>query len=446
MSWRRLKSRIPIIAMSLGCLLLFDKAWAASFDPLLINQIAIDPKNPRIIYAAARPQGVLKSTDRGVSWHPAREGLKNTSVYHIVIDPADPKILYLGTFGGGIYKSKNAGKYWSEVNQGLGNTNIHALLLNPLQSDQIVVSTSTGELFKSDNGGKSWTPFNEGLPAFPGDIIATFIIFPGDPAGFYLAQGSLFMRPFSSSLWQEVGQNFPEQPITALAYDPLTRAFFAGTMKAGLFKAVLGLNPMATQSRLNWTPIGQMFKNHWIRFIALDPSNSGVIYVTAVEQGILKSTNHGESWREINTGLPEKNVESLAIDPQDSRLLYAGTHNHGLFVSRDGGESWQPPANLEVEPATQIIASLSSQTHSAQSQKPRFVPPPSFSKCNRCHGWTDPVLNQKSTFWRVPPNRRDWQPTVQRMSRGAGLTSNEEEEIIRFLTQYSNQQTEDPGP
>jgi len=442
MTWNRLISTIPII-MSLLCPLMFEKAWAASFDPLFINQIAIDPKNPQIIYAAARPQGVLKSTDRGASWHPAREGLKNTSVYYIVIDPMNTKRLYLGTFGGGIYKTEDGGDSWFEANQGLGNTNIHALLLDPLQPDRLVVSTSTGELFKTENGGKSWDAFNEGLPLFSDEIIANLLFFQNAPPSLFLAQGGLYQRPVSSTAWQKVEHNLQEQIITAFVNDAPLRTFFAGTMKAGLFKAVLGLNPMSTKSRLNWVSIGQRFQKQWVRFVSIDPSNSDVLYVSVVGQGIFKSTNRGESWQEINNGLSEQQVESLAIDSQDSKLLYAGTHNHGLFISRDGGKTWNPPERLEVESAAQIVASLSGQTH-AQSQKPRSVPPLSFSKCNGCHGWTDRALNQKSTFWRVPPNRRDWRPTVQRMSRGAGLVASEEEEIIRFLTEYSTQRSETP--
>jgi hypothetical protein len=432
------------VALSLGFLFSFHPVWAAVQEPLLINEIAIDPKDPRILYAAARPQGVLKSTDRGMTWRTIRTGLTNTSGYHLVIHPTNPNILYLGTFGGGVYKSEDGGEHWFEANQGLGNTNIHALIINPLQPDQLTVATSTGKLFKSENGATSWVSFNEGLPLFEGEVISTLLLFPKEPGGFYLAQRGLFKRPFSSQRWTVGANSLSEQVITALAYDARHRIMYAGTMKQGLFKTTLSADPISSRSRLNWTPAGAPFQRQWIRLITLDPTNPSVIYVVAIGGGLYKSTDQGGSWHEINAGLPTKAVTGLAIDPTNPRFLYAGLqYSDGLFLSRDGGATWSLPA-LEIEPVQQIIASLSNRPPSAPSGGPSVAPPSSFAKCNQCHGWTDASLNQRATFWRVSPNRRDWRPTVRRMAPGARLIPQEEEEIIRFLTDYSRQRSQTP--
>lgn len=416
----------------------FHPVVSAAAEPLLINQIAIDPKDHHILYAAARPQGVLKSTDQGMTWQPVRQGLMNTSVYYIVINPADPKILYLGTFGGGIYKSEDAGGHWTEANTGLNNTNIHALVLNPSRPDQLLVSTSTGELFKTENGGKDWSPFGEGLPSIPDEVYASFLVFPHEPAGIYLAQGGIFQRTFASPRWQAMEQNLSEQVITALAYDPAHKTLYAGTQKEGLFAKILSSPPVSDGRRSDWSPVAGPFSKQWIRFIIVDSADPSILYVAVINQGLFKSTDRGATWREIDTGLPKQEVESLVIDPATPTFLYAGTHNSGLFLSRNGGLTWSAPARIEVEPVKQIIASLSGQERLRPSHDPRLVPPPAFAKCNQCHGWTDPVVNQKLTIWRVSPNRRDWRPTVQRMSPGAGLNPTEEEEIITFLTAYGN--------
>jgi len=444
-------SKIFIAFFSLASLFISDPVRAGLKEPLLINQIVIDPQNPKIVYAAARPQGVLKSTDRGASWFPARHGLMNTSVYHFAVNPNNPKVLYLGTFGGGVYKSENAAEDWFEVNNGLGNTNIHALVLNPLQPDRLLVSTSTGELFQSDDAGKNWKPFNEGLPSFPGEVISTLLVFPKSPGGFYLAQGGLFRRPFSSQAWQAVIGNLPDEVVTALAYDASSRAFYAGTMSHGLFKAPLdseGVNtdPTAIRSALSWKPIGTPFQQQQIRLIVKDPGRAATLYASVVNRGLFKSSDGGTTWEAINSGFPSLEVESLAIDPENSQFLYAGTHNDGIFISQDGGNTWKPPAKVEVEPLMQIIASLTQQPSSDNSKAFPMAPPPFFFKCNKCHGWADAVLNQKATYWRVSPNQRNWQSTVQRMSPGAGLTPGEQEEVIRFLTVYGRHRSETAKP
>ncbi|HUK55348.1 MAG TPA: hypothetical protein VLY20_01665 [Nitrospiria bacterium] len=448
MALRPLYSKL-LFALGLGSLFCLNTAWAAFQEPLLINQIVIDPRNPSILYAAARPQGVLKSTDRGGSWRPVRRGLMNTSVYYIIVNPKNTQILYSATFGGGVYKSENGGDDWFEVNRGLGNTNIHALALNPLQPDRLLVSTSTGELFKSDDAGRSWNPFNEGLPIFPGDVISTLLIFPKDPGGFYLAQGGLFMRPFSSPAWRAVEGNLHDDIITAMAHDSSGRAFYAGTINHGLFKASLGpdaasAEPMTVRSPLHWKPVGGPFQKQQIRFIAMEPGRPAAMYASVVSHGLFKSSDGGSSWEAINSGFPELEVESLAIDPENPKFLYAGTHNDGLFTSRDGGKTWNPPSKIEVEPLKQIIASLSGPSPADQPRPPQDAPPPFFFKCNKCHGWTDALLNQKATYWRVSPNQRDWQPTVRRMSPGAGLTAGEQEAVIRFLTAYGQQRSGAP--
>jgi photosystem II stability/assembly factor-like uncharacterized protein len=415
---------------------------AAVSEPLLINQIAIDPSDPDVLYAAARPQGVLKSTDHGETWRPARRGLANTSGYHIVIDPAHPKTLYLGTFGGGIYKSLDGGDTWVEANTGLGDTNIHALILNPRHPDHLLVSTSTGELFHSDDAGNSWKPFNEGLPSFEGEVIASLLIFPDDSGGYSLAQGGLFRRPISSSRWLPVGGNIQDQVMTALAYDQQDRTFYAGTMKRGLFRATLPptnvpADPIAAMIRLDWQPVEGPFHDQWIRFLVLDPTTPSTLYVGVVAHGLFKSADRGATWSEVDAGLPSKDIESLAIDPNSPGVLYAGMHSDGIYLSRDGGRTWGPPRQVTVEPVQQIIASLTSQPSPAPSGTVPIAVPTAFAKCNKCHGWTDPALNQRSTYWRVPPNFRNWSPTVHRMSQGAGLTPQEEHQIIAFLTKYS---------
>jgi photosystem II stability/assembly factor-like uncharacterized protein len=430
---------LSIIAIGLGTIPLLNEAGASPESPLLVNQIAIDPANSRIVYAATRPQGIIKSTDGGSTWHPARLGLTNTSVYEIVIDPKRPKVLYLGTFGGGIFKSEDAGGRWREANQGLGNTNIHALTINPSNTNQLVVSTSTGDLFRTADGGDSWMPFNEGLPVFQGDVIATLLFHPDGPNDLYLAQSRLYRTLDNFSAWRPIEGELPDDDsITAVAFHPSGRWLYAGTMKHGLFRADLGVPTDSANARISWMPATGPFVSKWIRLIVFDLRLPTEVYIGVEGGGLYKSNDDGQSWKEINNGLPTMDVESLAIDPKDRKHLYVGTHGSGVFISEDGGMSWTPPAMVVVEPPQALIASLSGQPRSTPLPKRPVAVPPAFTKCNKCHGWTDPLLNQKQTYWRVSPNRRNWGPTVRRMSAGAGLTPAEQDEIVRFLTEYSH--------
>lgn len=150
---------------------------------------------------------------------------------------------------------------------------------------------------------------------------------------------------------------------------------------------------------------------------------------------MLKSEDDGLNWHRVGIGLWERDVRALAIDPVVPSRLYAGTHGKGLFRSLDSGHRWAPLGGIPAADADALIASLSA--HPSRSDS-GLKPPPAFAKCNRCHGWTTPDLNQARSFWLVPANRRDWGPTIQRMGPPAGLTPAEEAEILEFLTEYSS--------
>ena len=57
--------------------------------------LVVDPKNSGTLYAANNA-GLFKSTDRAASWSEADTGLTRTVFLHsLAIDPKNPKILYL---------------------------------------------------------------------------------------------------------------------------------------------------------------------------------------------------------------------------------------------------------------------------------------------------------------------------------------------------------------
>ncbi len=55
--------------------------------------------------------------------------------------------------------------------------------------------------------------------------------------------------------------------------------------------------------------------------------------------GVLKSTDGGESWHQVNAGLWLQKISALAADPNNPETIYAGTLG-GLFKSSNGGASW----------------------------------------------------------------------------------------------------------
>lgn len=74
------------------------------------------------------------------------------------------------------------------------------------------------------------------------------------------------------------------------------------------------------------------------------------MYVGAVSGGVWKTTNGGTSWLPLKDDMENLAVCALAMDPSNSNILYAGTgegyfnidaiRGEGIFKTTDGGTSW----------------------------------------------------------------------------------------------------------
>ena len=415
-------------------------ARSAPSEGLFISQIAVNPQDSKNLYALTTYSiGVLKSIDGGETWTQINREIRSYSLYQLTVHPKNPNILYLGAGGAGLYKSTDGGSTWVEMNDGLQNTDIGILVLHPNDPNTIYVVTSTG-LFKSPDGGKSWVPLNQGDDFTSSQQFQSLVVLPTSPPRFYLAsKQGLYTRKENDTGWVSVGKPFEGKRISALAYDIRTGRLYVAVLHGGTLETLHDGGLFVSDDRIkNWTRLGKEFDQDWIREILIDPVNPKILYVSTSGRGVLKSRDGGRTWKETNAGLndPERDVRSLVMDPHDRTILYAGSHGHWIFQSHDAGESWKPLPLGPHQTAQQILADLIQEDETAKKDS-KIKLPAEFQKCNRCHGWIDPEINSRRGTWRVAPNRRDWAVSVKRMSKGALLTSAEEERITEFLTAYS---------
>ena len=59
----------------------------------------------------------------------------------------------------------------------------------------------------------------------------------------------------------------------------------------------------------------------------------------ATESGIFRSTNAGESWQAVSSGLVKTKIQALTLSPDGK--LFAGGSTGNLFRSVDNGTTWQ---------------------------------------------------------------------------------------------------------
>jgi photosystem II stability/assembly factor-like uncharacterized protein len=410
-----------------------------------IRAIAVDPVTPGTIYVATDNQGLLKSVDGGKSWAFINAGIKNYLVYDVKISPTTANRLYAATWGGGFYQSDD-GATWREINDGLGNTAAGEIAVQADakgQFDRLYLGTST-ELYERRSDQTLWRSITDRLRIWNGPQFQSALIVGPDGASLYLGtERGLYTRPRGARGWKEVPA-LKGKRIAALAVQPTTGRLYAGTIADG--------GPFISRDQgATWQPAGAGLEKSWIRAILLDPAEPKRIYVATSGAGVLKSDDDGATWAAINVGLPDKDIRALAIDPQHPEHLYAGTHGPGLFHSSDSGATWGKLEGLPFEPVEKQTAAIDTQT--IVPVGPPSGPPPTkpvlpaaFSKCNQCHGWTDPALNQKPTYWRVAANRRNWRSTVARMSEGTTISPDEQAQITAFLDRFTAPEPPRPTP
>jgi hypothetical protein len=113
----------------------------------------------------------------------------------------------------------------------------------------------------------------------------------------------------------------------------------------------------------NWQPIGPFTHTNtgsWssgqgrVNIVHVDPSNSNTIYLGAPAGGIWKSIDNGTTWTPLTDELPQIGVSGIAVDYSNSNVIYIATgdkdagdsYSVGVYKSIDGGLTWNPTGTM----------------------------------------------------------------------------------------------------
>ncbi|MFO7894790.1 MAG: hypothetical protein R6U63_13730 [Longimicrobiales bacterium] len=150
----------------------------------LIGKVVTDPRDPDVVYVAAlghpfgpNPErGVYRSRDGGESWERVLFVSDSTGAVDLAIDPVNPRTIYAamwraerkpwtlidGAREGGIYRSRDGGDSWTQLTAGLpegplGRIGLSVSASAPDRVWALVTAEPGGGVFRSDDGGDSWT-------------------------------------------------------------------------------------------------------------------------------------------------------------------------------------------------------------------------------------------------------------------------------------------------
>jgi photosystem II stability/assembly factor-like uncharacterized protein len=153
-----------------------------------IGRIAIDPRNPDVVFAAAlgtcygpqQERGVFRTTDGGKNWERVLFVDENTGASDLAMDPVNPRVLFAGTWpidiktwgrksggpGGGVFVSRDGGTTWKRITghglpePPLGKIAVAVAPSDPRRVYALIETGQRGSLWRSDDGGEKWKMVN----------------------------------------------------------------------------------------------------------------------------------------------------------------------------------------------------------------------------------------------------------------------------------------------
>ncbi len=284
---------------------------------------------------SAQQTGPVMSSDlRALSFRETGPAVVGGRVHDVEAVPGHPATIYVGAASGGVWKTENGGTTWIPLWDDLPNSSVGDIALAPSDPDIIYVgsggpnnrqSTLYGSgVWKSTDGGAGW--IHLGLTETR--HIGRIRIHPRNPDIAYAAA--------LGNLWKANPQR-------------------------GVFRT--------TDGGANWSRVLFIDEDTGAVDLVMDPSNPDVLYAATYQRrrrtwgfigggpgsGIWKTTDGGDTWRELTDGIPEgdKGRIGLAISMSDPEILNATIEHRseqGTYRSEDGGETWARVNRLNPRP------------------------------------------------------------------------------------------------
>jgi len=234
------------------------------------------------------------------------------------------------------------------------------------------IGVNNGGVWKTTDYGRTWNPIFDSMPT---GSIGDVAVAPSNPNTIYVGSGEGIQRPDLSvgdgmykstdagKTWKHLGLSKGLQ-IGGIAVDPQN--------ENRLFVAVLGHPYGANEERgvyrstdggKNWQKVLYIDENTGAIQVAIDPADPNIVYADLFAHrlapwengewggpgsGLYKSTDGGNTWRQLKTGLPGKEDGlgriGFCIAPSGHNRMYAvvsaNEKTGGIYRSDDAGESW----------------------------------------------------------------------------------------------------------
>lgn len=286
--------------------------------------------------------------------------------------PSQPMTYYFGSTGGGVFKTTDGGAHWDPITDGQINTgSVGALAV--AESDPNIIYAGMGEgcirgnashgdgVYKSTDAGRTWKHIGLAdtqqigrVRVHPKNPDIVYVAALGHMAGANPDRG-VFKSTDGGKSWRKVLYKSDHAGAIDLVIDPnnanvlyaaiwqIVRSpwgFESGGPDSGLWKSTDGGETWKEITRAQGMPKGIVGRIG----LAVSPANSDRVWalVEAEDGGMFRSDNAGKTWTKINE---QRNLRQRAwyythifADPQKADTVYV--LNTGFYRSNDGGKSY----------------------------------------------------------------------------------------------------------
>lgn len=295
-----------------------------------VHAIRFHPTDPKSLFIGTPGGGLWISRDAGVSWNPSSDKVAVLGVSDVAVDPKNPNIIYISTGDSdgsnnssiGVLKSIDGGKNWSTTGLVWSISEYQKggrILIRPDNTSIILVAASNG-VYRSTDAGATFT-----LTTGNTEWMRSLVFKPGDPNTVYAAVKNSYTSTDGGATWS---LSTLSASHIRLAVSPAAPGnLWAYTGQAALHLSTDGGRTFSLLSQ------GETQRQGYYNLsIAVSPLDPKIIVTGLVEMH--RSRDGGLTWSNFQ-GNAHADIHALEFYPGTNTLL-AGTDG-GVYKSVDGG-------------------------------------------------------------------------------------------------------------
>jgi photosystem II stability/assembly factor-like uncharacterized protein len=212
------------------------------------KRIVFAPSNTKIVYGGSCRDdvrlgwnytdslGVYRSADGGKTWQEANDAnIANHCINNLAVHPSAPNLVYAATAAGGVFKTLDGGQHWTHL-PGLTPIDIRAIAVRPDQPGMVYVGTAGEGVYVYNEGSGTWQQIIAGME--PNDSIYALVFDPTNPEVIWAGSNKTGVYRWDpiQSLWVHVNAGLHTRAVTDLAISADGQVLYAATWGEGVFR------------------------------------------------------------------------------------------------------------------------------------------------------------------------------------------------------------------